>query len=119
VLPGEEDVALLHAVQLLDNDFQAACQGRRHNLLVIQVLACLARCDLYRTMSDERTIARAVDLLQRAAPGATIIVFGSYARGNDGAARTSAFLGTPAGAHTTPSMYGEAHQRPHVCVVRS
>jgi len=30
---------------------------------------------------DEQTIAKAVELLQRAAPGATIIVFGSCARG--------------------------------------
>lgn len=32
-------------------------------------------------MIDEATINRAVDLLQRAAPGATVIVFGSCARG--------------------------------------
>jgi len=30
---------------------------------------------------DEKTIAEAVELLRRAAPGATIIVFGSAARG--------------------------------------
>jgi predicted nucleotidyltransferase len=30
---------------------------------------------------DEQTISQAVELLQRAAPGATIIVFGSCARG--------------------------------------
>jgi len=30
---------------------------------------------------DEQTIAKALELLQRAAPGATIIVFGSCARG--------------------------------------
>ena len=30
---------------------------------------------------DEKTIAEAVELLRRAAPGATIIVFGSCARG--------------------------------------
>ena len=33
-------------------------------------------------MIDEATIARAVDLLREAAPGATIILFGSYARGD-------------------------------------
>lgn len=32
-------------------------------------------------MIDEATITKAVELLQRAAPGATIIVFGSCARG--------------------------------------
>lgn len=32
-------------------------------------------------MIDERTIVQAVELLRRAAPGATIILFGSYARG--------------------------------------
>ncbi len=32
-------------------------------------------------MIDEATIARAVDILREAAPGATIILFGSYARG--------------------------------------
>jgi len=32
-------------------------------------------------MIDEATISRAVDLLRQAAPGATIIVFGSHARG--------------------------------------
>ncbi len=32
-------------------------------------------------MIDESTIRRAVELLQQAAPGATIILFGSYARG--------------------------------------
>ena len=31
---------------------------------------------------DETTTARAVDLLRQAAPGATIILFGSYAKGN-------------------------------------
>jgi hypothetical protein len=31
---------------------------------------------------DERTISQAVELLRRAAPGATIILFGSYARGS-------------------------------------
>jgi predicted nucleotidyltransferase len=33
-------------------------------------------------MIDETTIARAVELLQAAAPQATVMVFGSYARGN-------------------------------------
>ena len=32
-------------------------------------------------MIDEKTIRKAVELLQQAAPGATIIVFGSCARG--------------------------------------
>lgn len=32
-------------------------------------------------MIEENTIRKAVDLLQRAAPGATVIVFGSCARG--------------------------------------
>lgn len=32
-------------------------------------------------MIDERTIFQAVELLRRAAPGATIILFGSYSRG--------------------------------------
>jgi predicted nucleotidyltransferase len=31
---------------------------------------------------DEETIIRAVDLLRNAAPGATVVVFGSYARGD-------------------------------------
>ncbi len=35
-------------------------------------------------MIDEATINKAVDLLRRAAPGATIIVFGSSARGETG-----------------------------------
>lgn len=33
-------------------------------------------------MIDEATIARAAELLQQAAPGARIILFGSYARGD-------------------------------------
>ena len=33
-------------------------------------------------MIDEMTIQKAVELLRRAAPGATIILFGSYARGD-------------------------------------
>ena len=33
-------------------------------------------------MIDEATIVRAVELLREAAPGATIILFGSYARGD-------------------------------------
>ncbi len=33
-------------------------------------------------MIDEGTIQRAVDLLQRAAPGSSIIVFGPHARGD-------------------------------------
>jgi predicted nucleotidyltransferase len=33
-------------------------------------------------MIDEATIARAVDILQRAAPGSRVILFGSYARGD-------------------------------------
>ena len=32
-------------------------------------------------MIDEATIAKAVDILREAAPGATIVLFGSYARG--------------------------------------
>lgn len=36
-------------------------------------------------MIDEATINKAVDLLRRAAPDATIIVFGSCARGETGA----------------------------------
>jgi predicted nucleotidyltransferase len=34
--------------------------------------------------ANEATIARAVELLQQAAPGATVIVFGSWARGDAG-----------------------------------
>ena len=33
-------------------------------------------------MIDEAIIKKAVEMLQRAAPGATIILFGSYARGD-------------------------------------
>jgi predicted nucleotidyltransferase len=33
-------------------------------------------------MIDEATIQKAVELLQKAAPGSTVIVFGSWARGN-------------------------------------
>ncbi len=33
-------------------------------------------------MIDEATIAKAIDLLQKAAPGSKVILFGSYARGN-------------------------------------
>ena len=33
-------------------------------------------------MIDEATVNEAVELLRRAAPGAKVIVFGSYARGN-------------------------------------
>ncbi len=33
-------------------------------------------------MVDEPTISKAVELLRQAAPGATIILFGSYARGD-------------------------------------
>jgi len=33
-------------------------------------------------MIEKATIAKAVELLRRAAPGATIILFGSYARGD-------------------------------------
>ncbi len=33
-------------------------------------------------MIDEPTIVRAVDLLRQAAPGAQVILFGSYARGD-------------------------------------
>ena len=36
------------------------------------------------SMIDETTVAKAVELLRRAAPGATIILFGSYARGDHG-----------------------------------
>ena len=55
------------------------------------VLTVLAEGGLWRlnqphiilvlTMIDEATIAKAVDLLRQAAPGARIILFGSYARG--------------------------------------
>jgi predicted nucleotidyltransferase len=34
------------------------------------------------TLIDENTIRRAVELLQQAAPGSTVIVFGSCARGD-------------------------------------
>lgn len=34
--------------------------------------------------ANEATIVRAVELLQKAAPGATVIVFGSWARGDAG-----------------------------------
>lgn len=33
-------------------------------------------------MINKATIAKAIDLLQKAAPGAKVILFGSYARGN-------------------------------------
>lgn len=33
-------------------------------------------------MMDEATIRKAVELLQKAAPGSTVIVFGSWARGD-------------------------------------
>ena len=33
-------------------------------------------------MIDEATVRKAVELLQQAAPGSTVIVFGSYARGD-------------------------------------
>ena len=37
-----------------------------------------------KAMIDNKMIARAVDLLLRAAPGARVILFGSYARGQAG-----------------------------------
>lgn len=42
------------------------------------------RCHWNKAMIDEATIAKAVALLQQAAPGATIILFGSHGRGEGG-----------------------------------
>ena len=43
-------------------------------------------------MIDEGTIRTAAELLRRAAPGATVVLFGSYARGDAGEASDLDFL---------------------------